>query len=259
MKRSIGFTILLAILVQVGAAQGLETSGLKPVFKNGLWGYADTRGRMVIAPQFDAAGEFENGLARVGMVDEERPEVNGTPNLKWGYIDGTGKVIVPLRYAALRPFVGDLAAAAIRLDGVNPSTLRTRGDDSLRWGYVNRKGEVQIALQYLGAGDFSEGLAAVNVTKLTTSEGEHESGLCEGPRNYGYIDTAGLVVIEPQYTMASAFKGGQAGVAKGSFEYMGRCLCCAPRFRGIHGFVDRAGKFTRDPRATDVGPESNRR
>ena len=242
----------LTLAAGVASAQSAAASNLKPVFKSGLWGYADARGRLVIAPQFDAAGEFGNSLARVGMVDEERPEVNGAPNLKWGYLDETGKVIVPLLYASLRPFVGELAAAAIRLDGVNPSTLRTREDDSLRWGYVNRKGEVQIPLQYLGAGDFSDGLAAVNVIKPSTGDGDHGSGLCEGPRNFGYIDTSGVVVIEPHYTMASVFKDGQARVATGHFEYMGRCLCCAPRFRGTYGFVDRTGKFTPDPRPAET-------
>ena len=239
------FVWCLALLASVAAAQSTAAPKFKPVFKRGLWAYADARGRLVIEPRFDAAGEFDNGLARVGMVDEERPEVNGAPNLKWGYIDETGKVVVPLLYASLRSFAEGLAAAATRLEGVNPSHLRTRGDDSLRWGYVNRKGEVQIPIQYLSAGDFSEGLAPVNVNQPTA--GGREASMCDGPRNFGYINPAGVLVIEPQYTMATKFIDGRARVAQGGFEYLGRCLCCAPRFRGTYGHVDRTGKFTPDP------------
>lgn len=248
MKRTIGLIFFLTAAATIVAAQGVALPSPKPVFKNGLWGYAEAGGRIVIAPQFDAAGEFENGVARVGMVDEELPEVNGSPNIKWGYINETGKVVVPMLYAALRPFAGGLAAAAIRLAGVKPSTLHTRDDESLRWGYVDRQGQVRIALQYLSASDFAEGLAAVNDGKSVV--GNHETGLCDGPLNFGYIDPTGTMVIAPQYTFALNFVDGRARVGIGGFDYLGRCLCCNPRFRGTYGYVDRTGKFTADPNPT---------
>lgn len=253
MRRGVAIILWLLVLVVVAWGQASPSSTLKPVFKKGLWGYADAQGRLVIEPRFDAAAPFDNGTARVGMVNEELPELAGAPNLKWGYIDETGKVIVPLVYASLRPFVGDLAAAAIRLDGARSTSPGLRGDDMLRWGYVNRKGEVQIPLQYLGAADFSEGLAAVNVPGMPTAG--RESGMCQGPRNFGYINASGSLVIQPAYTIATNFTGGRARVGKGSFEYVGRCLCCAPRFRGTYGHIDRTGKFTPDANAADADAE----
>ena len=103
-------------------------------------------------------------------------------------------------------------------------------------------------MQYLSAGDFSEGLAAVNDGK--SADGNHESSMCQGPRNFGYIDTTGKFVIEPQYTIALNFVDGRARVGKGGFDYLGRCLCCNPRFRGTYGYVDRKGKFTATPDQT---------
>lgn len=246
--RSCLVIFLLLIISGVASAQSAAPN-LKPVFKKGLWGYADPAGRLVIAPRFDAAAEFADGLARVGMVDEERPELDGRPNIKWGYIDQRGQVAVPLIYAVVRPFVGDRAAVAIRPAGAVPVLPSRRGRELL-WGYVDRKGEVKIPLKFLNAGDFADGLAAVNIAKAAGDQ-SREGSYCSGPRNYGYIDTAGAFVIEPQYTIASTFFEGRARVGKGGVNYVGRCLCCNPRFVGTYGYVDRWGKFTPDEKPTD--------
>ncbi|MEO6391492.1 MAG: WG repeat-containing protein [Pyrinomonadaceae bacterium] len=247
--RSCVAILFILILAPLASAQSTATN-LKPVFKKGLWGYADTSGRLVIAPQFDAAAEFVDGLARVGMVNEERPELDGRPNVKWGYIDQHGQVAVPLIYAVVRRFVGDRAAVATRPDNASVPALRSRAALELLWGYVDRKGEVKIPLKFLNAGDFAEGLAVVNVAK-TSGDGSGEGSYCSGPRNYGYIDATGAFVIEPQYTIATNFIDGRARVGKGSVNYVGRCLCCNPRFIGTYGHVDRAGKFTPDAKPTD--------
>ena len=49
--------------------------------QHGIWGYIDPSGKYVINPQFDEAGDFEDGLAPVRI------------GAKWGYIDKTGKYI----------------------------------------------------------------------------------------------------------------------------------------------------------------------
>jgi WG containing repeat len=47
----------------------------------GKWGFVDTSGQMVVAPQFDECGGFTNGLVEVKV------------GKKFGYIDKTGKYI----------------------------------------------------------------------------------------------------------------------------------------------------------------------
>ena len=51
------------------------------------WGYIDPTGKMVIKPQFDCAGTFENGLAQVTI------ESDSWQDRKIGYIDKTGKYV----------------------------------------------------------------------------------------------------------------------------------------------------------------------
>lgn len=256
MKSKLVCLIILALHLNAFAQLVPKGTQLKPVYEHGMWGYADQGGSVVIAAQFDAALPFANGLARVGVVDEELPEIGASPNIKWGYIDERGRVLVELRYAVLGNFSEGLAAAAV-LDKEKPERTAFERFErrNLRWGYVDRDGREVIPMQFLGAGDFAEGLAAVN-----PGGGEGESSLCGTPGNYGYIDRTGAFVIKPQFSYASKFQGGRARVSIGRTTYVGRCLCCGPRFVGRYGFVDRSGAFvadkTKDGAAVEEGWEN---
>ena len=52
----------------------------------GLWGYMNQNGNIVIAPQYDAARGFSDGMAAV--------KLNG----KWGFINSEGIIVVPCEY-----------------------------------------------------------------------------------------------------------------------------------------------------------------
>jgi hypothetical protein len=231
------FLILIVPFLIAPAQENKKGATLKPVYVNGHWGYANPSGKIVIEPRFDAALLFDAGRARVGVVDEELPEIDGRPNILWGYVDESGRVVIELRYNALRGFSEGLAAGAV-LDPalLDASVFVRRGLNNLRWGYVDREGRVVIPTQFLDAGDFSEGLAQVNV-------GGAKDSHCGRPGNYGYIDKSGAFVIKTQFSMATAFKDGRARVSVGHTEYVGRCLCCGPRFIGKFGYVNRDGEF----------------
>jgi hypothetical protein len=229
-------------------AQGTpQTAQLRPVYVNGRWGYADRSGTLVIKPQFDAARPFAGAIAQVGVVDEELPEIDAAPNLKWGYIDERGRVVVELRYTILRDFAEGLAAAAVLNPEKSERIISGRRDKllNLKWGYVDMSGREVIPVQFLNAGDFSEGLAHVNV-------GRESKSMCGRPSNYGYIDKTGAFVIKPRFANASGFQNGRARVSIGQTRYLGRCLCCGPRFYGKHGSVDRSGTFVADEGQADI-------
>ncbi len=71
------------------------SGSLHPVLVNGRYGYIDHSGKLAITPQFDAAGEFAEGLAPV--------QTNG----KWGYIDRSGKLAITPRFDLADPFSSD--------------------------------------------------------------------------------------------------------------------------------------------------------
>lgn len=67
-------------------------------------GYIDTKGNIVIAPQYTEASNFKNGLARVGMRG------------KFGYIDTKGNVVVDIVYDSASEYFEDIAI--VEKDGV---------------------------------------------------------------------------------------------------------------------------------------------
>lgn len=244
MKKKLVSLLILALHFTAFAQEAPRETRLKAIYEKGKWGYADQSGKVVIPARFDAARPFTRGLAQVGLVDEELPEIGTRPNIKWGYIDERGRVLVELRYAVLREFSEGLAVAAV-LDAERPERppLGRRDRRNLRWGYVDGSGREVVPMQFLSAGDFTEGLAAVNPGG---GGSDGEGSLCGPPANYGYIDKTGAFVIKPQFSHAAQFENGRARVSVGRTIYAGRCLCCAPRFIGRHGFVDRGGTFVPD-------------
>jgi hypothetical protein len=175
------------------------------------YGFIDKTGRMVIPATWDAAGGFSEGLAAV-MRDSA-----------CGFIDTTGELAIPLKFDVVGPFSEGLAQASV--DG--------------KCGYIDKTGNWIISPQYEGSllpsgvlpygmwwamgGRFTSGLAPVYVDagpaqgggtcqyidqtgkkafgQVFQYGGEFSEGLapvCVDDK-WGFIDTSGRMVIEPQY------------------------------------------------------------
>ena len=91
------------------------SEGLACVGKRGLFGYIDTRGEWVISPRFQHVNGFSDGLAGVPLGE------NG-----WGFIDRAGEEVIPGKfswvYGGFRHGIAEVA-----FDG--------------KQGYINKKGE----------------------------------------------------------------------------------------------------------------------
>ena len=113
---------------------GEYSEGLASFQRDGLWGYRNEKGEEIIAPQFDSAGAFHDGLARVstgsrtryirrdgtlisvpndlgsmGVPDGALDRVPYLQNKQWGLLDLQGNVITPPRYYLRRDFEGILS------------------------------------------------------------------------------------------------------------------------------------------------------
>ncbi|MBN1667429.1 MAG: WG repeat-containing protein [Anaerolineales bacterium] len=210
------------------------SEGLAAVRMDEEWGFIDTKGDMVIEPQFFAVmGEgFQNDLAVVATKANDL----GMPE-EWVFIDPEGKqVLGPYRYAGPFSGKGRNLYAAVSVTGEQ--------DDDIVSGFIDRNGEFVLGFtreeRLAVAGQYAEGLFPVRDIRLQFEEercaigfmdqdGEWviEPQFCEvGPfqeglaaasasddpqeREFGYIDTDGEFVIRERYDFAQPFSGGCA-------------------------------------------------
>ncbi|MBI1929007.1 WG repeat-containing protein [Candidatus Poribacteria bacterium] len=104
MKAKIFPTTLFLILSILGLGQiscSQSSSLLFPINQNGRWGYLDEQKRTAINPQFEYAGFFHDGLARV--------KIGG----KYGYIDKSGKYAINPQFDGAHFFHDGLAGVKV--------------------------------------------------------------------------------------------------------------------------------------------------
>lgn len=190
-----------------------ESKKLFVVRVNKKYGFIDNKGKIAIEPKFDFANDFVEGLALVGIRNDDLNSVfidetgkvvislqtgannfseglasfgvgeftmHGGGDHKFGFIDKTGSLVIETNFREARPFTEGLSAV-MNNDG--------------RWGYIDKSGKTAIPFQFEDAFVFSEGLACVLTNGL-----------------FGFIDKSGKIVIEPRFAVPSHFKEGLAAV-----------------------------------------------
>lgn len=149
----------------------LELSQIKfyPFKSNGLWGYINREGQVLIEPQFSYADRFSEGKAAVGKGE------------LIGYINKKGDQVIPYKLTDASTFKNGKAVVETDkgygiIDYRNEFLLKPvyeeigeynsglayvfNGD---KYGYVNEGCELSIPFMYSEAYDFKEGYAIVKV------------------------------------------------------------------------------------------------
>ncbi|MEM6261251.1 MAG: WG repeat-containing protein [Bacteroidota bacterium] len=173
----------------------------------GLWGYCDTRGNIVVKMEYQEAGQFKEGKARV--------KLHG----KWGFINRNGDRVIPLKYDDCGSFKGGIAPVKV----------------GMKWGFINSGGYEFIQPQFDYAYGFSDnGLARVVVGPAGfTREGIPSGG------SYGLINAQGSWVLEPVFDFIGPFLEGMAQVRIGdSIGFINRDgnLTVTPRYAAAFDF-----------------------
>ncbi len=216
----------------------LADSLLLPVNVNGLYGYMNTDGELVIQPEFQSAERFHNGLAVVAMKNH------------YGAIDKLGKLRVHFSYDALSNF--EMGRAIVEkeeklgmIDRNSKTILPTEYEDigevseglvyflkDEKYGYCNAMGEIVIGEHFNEAYSFSKGNALVEINgnqAIIDTKGnyifeprfEKLHQLSDSLYSFaqddlkGIISVNGKVVVEPIYEEIGTFNDGLALVASG--------------------------------------------
>ena len=209
-----------------------DDSDIVLVKKNNKCGYINSKGEEVIPCQFEEAYSFSNGLALVG--------VGG----KYGFINEKGKFVINPAYDYAESFVNNKLTVVGKLYGANLvyAFISTDGelitDFMLEEAYVSEDYVITYDGTYYGLCD----LKLVPLFKTNYQIAGFPINLDSFKnlgdklipfRNletykYGYLNTAGQIVIEAKYDVIDNFYNGLAMV----------------KFNNKYGFINKEGKLT---------------
>lgn len=113
---------------------------------NGLIGFMNTDGEIVIEAQFAVASSFSNGMSYVSIREDDSyfaPLVNGIINTQ-------GEYIIEPRWESVLPYREGVARISVK------------NDDGIElYGFIDTNGNIVVPPVYLAASEFSDGYAAV--------------------------------------------------------------------------------------------------
>ena len=265
------FMVLVLVFCCAGAlaedgwkAAGAFSEGLAAVQdENGLWGYMNKAGEIVIPCQWDEAEKFSGGIAVVtkdrkyGIINtagelvspcEWRTHSNFSEGLiavkngegLWGFLDAGGKLVIPCEWENSIPYpTFHEGFAAVTKDG--------------KMGYIDKTGALVIPCEYSFADPFScgyavvytdEGLLFINqagepafpdLPLVKEADGFREDGIAHLGLSDGssiYIGTDGKEIcrVASEYKFRSNYREGRAGVGTKNGDGEWR-----------DGYIDRTG------------------
>lgn len=191
---------------------------------NKLFGFIDSKGKIVVEAQYNSVGYFSDGLAWVKNA-----------NNKVGFIDKTGKPVIDANYDMVKEF-DPIAHRTLAKKGdeyfiLTPTGEEIRVTEATKLGdftngyayafkgelvgFVDPQGKWVVDPQFQTVHDFSDGLARVK-----------RDGL------WGFVNAKGELIVDPQYEDVEDFRNGFAAVKQ----------------NGLWGIIDSKGNFTLQPK-----------
>lgn len=200
--------------------------------ENGLYGYLNPDGSVLIRARFVYATPMSGGAAIVGENRKDNYRMNGSYYGRNRYnfysgnyfvIDHTGKKLNEQPYDLIRSF--SEGRAAFNKGGLWKSK-RYGGEQKMvggKWGFLDASGNPVVNAEYDYVYDFENGVAKVrlgdqtywidkNGNKTAPPVAAEESKLkifCE-PGSFGYLNLKGEWMIQPQFYAAHEFSEGLA-------------------------------------------------
>jgi len=185
------------------------------VSKENRHGFIDKDGKIIIALEYEDAGNFSEGIAPV--------KNNG----KWGYISKFGKVEIPFIFIDAKDFSDGLAAVS----------------NGQQYGYVDIKGNLKIAYQFDSAVSFKTGIAVVekggkNIVINKTGEAIYTSQHSITPLEIGEKISVLKFMAPP------LMKNGKIIVEEKEFDSIGKFYEKRAVFRkqNKYGLIDENGR-----------------
>lgn len=254
------------------SVRGLH-DGLAAVQSEGLWGFVDETGELVIEPTWEEVyGGFSDGRALLGgtyKTNSPHRYINRagevviemeTTERAWDFQEGRARFLVTTDWEDAPPPPDEWFEEFGPTD--DPALIELTADlwdpQLRRYGFINTDGDVVIPPEWGEADDFSEGLAAVRRIDPHTDE----AMVRKDPDDYlwGFIDTEGDVVIDFQFEQVRSFRDGYAVFGEdGKFGCIDRAgnVAIPANFGDIDGFAGEFGVAIVDGRIAVIDRDGN--
>lgn len=206
-------------------------SSLALVKRGGKCGYINSKGEEVIPCQFDEAYTFSNGLAKIG--------VGG----KYGFIDEKGKLVINPIYDYAESFVNNKLTVVGKTNNAELvyACISSKGelmtDFMLNEVYVSEKYVITFDGVYYGLCDlklvplfktnYQIAGFPISIDSFKNLEDKLIPFRNTETYKYGYLNTAGQIVIEAKYDTIDNFYNGLAMV----------------KFNNKYGFINTSGQI----------------
>ncbi len=196
------------ILSQYDSVKELS-DGLIAVEKNGLWGYVNPSGELVIQPQFVVAHNFDQGFA-LAQFSEERGIYDGC------IIDKSGNCLGDTRDLWIDEISQFKNGKAWVLNEELDESVRGYTFSDHYWGVIDTMGNVMIELQYENYKENQNGFIWV---KNAEERGQYGETILES--KWGLIDSLGNKIYEHKFDEVSSLVNGSAIVKEnGIFKHI---------------------------------------
>ncbi len=201
--------------------------GLAPVVQNGLKGYINTSGEIVIPCEWYDISDFtRDGLCTVAKMETRRLDYSTYYSFYFGLYDFTGNEITPatwiqLGFSANSDWGQNRNSCFLQSPDFADGKIKVQNKQG-KFGFIDKQGKLVGEVRWDSVQPFSESLAVVE-----------EKG------KYGYIDRECNIAIEPQYEAAQSFSENLAAVkTNGLWQFIDHDnqVVIAPRYGAARPF-----------------------
>jgi WG containing repeat len=203
--------------------------------KNKKWGYITNTGEIIVEPQYESCYRFSSDGVAVVFDSNSNQYI---------FINAKGAKIMT-----------DVKSYKVALEEFRDGLITVKYND--KWGYFDKSGKVAIPAKYDEVNGFGNGHAAVTVNKkifIIDTQGketpvgpgiiqvrefsENLAPFRSSDKKFGFIDTAGKIIIKPQFETVGYFKNG---------------IAWARTTDGILGFIGTDGEWIVQPQFSFAG------
>ena len=190
-------------VLRVNVNESEEWGMLRSFYEDGLWGFKDIYGEVIVEPQYLHIYRFSEGLAFVRGVEGREYQT--------GFIDTTGTLVIPLPTAFTTGSFSEGFANIRKWDETWGMVEDPRVPASIGSGgyamFIDKTGKDVFGQKFASASPFSEGLAFVR-------------GMEGSEYMTGFIDAAGELVIPlPDAIVGGSFSGGFALIIEREWDW----------------------------------------